>query len=205
MILPQYGKIPAMKKTVNPRLLRPEPMQRCALGECRAACCLYGVWIDRAEAETIQANAGLIALHMEIEHRDPAGWFDGREEPDEHTPSGWTVHSRVLPAPDHYGGTGCVFLRRDHRCALQAAAQANGLHPWRFKPFYCILHPLDLDEQGRITLDDTALLLEEPGSCLRPAGRPIPLAETFEPELRYLLGDDAYHALLNQEKTQKSG
>ena len=61
------------------------------------------------------------------------------------------------------------------------------MHPWRFKPFYCILHPLDLDEEGRITLDDTQLMLAEPGSCLRPADQPIPLVETFEPELRYLL------------------
>ncbi len=190
----------AMQKAVNPRLLKSEPMQRCALGECRAACCLYGVWIDQAEAQTIWDNAALIAPHMEPENRDPALWFDGREEPDEHTPSGRTVHSWVLPNPDHYGGTACIFLRRDHKCALQAAAQANGLHPWQWKPFYCILHPLDLDEEGRITLDETALLLEEAGSCLRPAGRPIPLVETFEPELRYLLGDAGFQALLERVK-----
>jgi len=192
----------AMQRAVNPRLLQSEPMQRCALAECRAACCLYGVWVDHAEAQTIQANAELIAPYMEPENRDPANWFDGREEPDEHTPSGRTVHSRVLPAPKHYGGTACIFLRKDHKCALQAAAQANGLHPWHWKPFYCILHPLDLDEEGRITLDETALLLEEPGSCLRPASRPIPLVETFEPELRYLLGDAAFQALLEQAKSR---
>ena len=189
-----------MQKAVNPRLLKSEPMQRCALGECRAACCLYGVWIDRTEAQTIRTNADRIAPHMEPENRDPDDWFDGREEPDEHTPSGWTVHSRVLPAPEHYGETACIFLRRDHKCALQTAAQANNLHPWQWKPFYCILHPLDLDEAGRITLDETNLLLEEPGSCLRPASQPIPLVETFEPELRYLLGEAGFQALLDRVK-----
>lgn len=189
-----------MQKTVHPRLLKSEPMRRCKLGECRAACCLYGVWIDRAEAQTIRANAARIAAYMEPENRAPENWFDGREEPDEHTPSGWTEHSRVLPAPDHYGGTACIFLRRDHKCALQAAAQASGLHPWQWKPFYCILHPLDLDEEGRITLDETEILLDEPGSCLRPAGQPIPLIATFEPELRYLLGDAGYEALLERVK-----
>ena len=171
-------------------------MQRCALGQCHAACCLYGVWIDRVEAKEILANAERIAPHMEPENRDPGDWFDGREEPDEHAISGWTVHSTVLPDPEHYGETACIFLRKDHLCALQVAAAANGLHPWRFKPFYCILHPLDFDEQGRITLDETDLMLEEPGSCLRPAAQPVPLVETFEPELRYLLGEKAYQQLL---------
>lgn len=188
----------AMKRKISPRLCQSEPVQRCTLDECKAACCLYGVWIDRNEAQTIQDNAALIAPHMPAEQRDPAGWFDDREEPDEHTPSGWTKHSRVLTAPDHYGGTACVFLRADHKCALQVAAQDNDLHPWTFKPFYCILHPLDLDEEGQITLDEAGLLLEEPGSCLRPAREPIPLVETFEPELRYLLGEAGYQALVRQ-------
>lgn len=190
-----------MDKRVNPRLLRCEAMQRCTLGECRAACCLYGVWIDRLEAREILANADLIARHMAEENRDPSDWFDGREEEDENAPSGWTVHSNVLPAPEHYGETACIFLREDHLCALQVAAQTSGLHPWRFKPFYCILHPLDLDDEGRITLDETEPMLAESGSCLRPADHPIPLVETFEPELRYLLGETAYQRLLLDRKT----
>ena len=187
--------IRGVEKRVNPRLHQSEPMRRCTLGECRAACCLHGVWIDRLEAQDILANAARIAPHLPPENRDPADWLDGSEEPDEHSLSGYTVHSTVLPAPDHYGETACIFLRTDHKCALQVAADAEGLHPWRFKPFYCILHPLDLDEQGRITLDETALMLEEEGSCLRPAETPIPLLETFAPELRYLLGEKGYARL----------
>jgi hypothetical protein len=176
-------------------MLRSEPMRRCTTGECRAACCLYGVWIDRLEAQEIRANAALIAPHLRPEYGDPRDWFDGREEPDENAPSGVTLHSGIVPDEEHYGGTACVFLREDHLCGLQVAANANGLHPWHFKPFYCILHPLDLDEQGRITLDETNLLLDEPGSCLRAARQPISLLETFEPELRYLLGEKAYEKL----------
>jgi hypothetical protein len=97
----------------------------------------------------------------------------------------------------HYGGTACVFLRSDHKCALQVASQASGHHPWHWKPFYCILHPLDLDEEGRITLDETDLMLDEPGSCLRPATENIPLLVTFEEELRYFLGDEEYEKLIN--------
>jgi len=181
-----------MKREINPRLLKSEPMQRCRLEECRAACCLYGVWLDRNEWAEIQTNADLIIPHMPAGRDDPTQWVDGREEMDEFVPSGHVIHSLVLDDPDHYGGTACVFLRPDHRCALQVAGQEAGVHAWRFKPFYCILHPLDLDDQGRITLDETEAMLSEPGSCLRPCERLVPLAETFEPELRYLLGDERY-------------
>lgn len=178
--------------TYNPRLLRSEAMQRCVLSECKGSCCLHGVWIDRAEREEILARAGLIAATMPETLRDPEAWFDGRVEADPFSRSGEVFHSNVLPDLAHYGGTACVFLREDFKCALQVAGEAAGLHPWRLKPFYCVLHPLDLDEEGRITLDSAEELLAEQGSCLRRADREIPLLKTFEPELSYLLGDETY-------------
>jgi hypothetical protein len=81
-------------------------------------------------------------------------------------------------------------MREDYQCALQTAADQANKHPWRFKPFYCILHPLDLDDHGRITLDEIHLLLAEPASCLRPDKKHIPLKETFSEELDYLLGKE---------------
>jgi hypothetical protein len=179
-----------MPDQINPRLLKSEPMRRCRLDECRAACCLHGVWIDAAEWLDIREHAELIIPHMPPGWDDPSLWIDDRTDEDPYSRSGRVVHSRVLPDPSHYGGTSCVFLRTDYKCALQVTADAMDLHPWRFKPFYCILHPLDLDEQGRITLDETGALLAEPGSCLRPAGQEIPLVETFAPELDYLLGEE---------------
>lgn len=173
---------------LNPRMNQAEPMQRCKLSECRGACCLHGVWLDLAEQADLLAHAASIAPHMPPALRDPSAWFNGERDADPFAPSGEVVHSNVLPDPTHYGGTACVFLRDDFKCALQVAGQAVGMHPWRFKPFYCVLHPLDLDEQGRITLDETSALLAEEGSCLRSAEMPIPLAETFAPELDYLFG-----------------
>lgn len=186
-------------------MLQTEPMRRCVLGECRGACCLHGVWIDAKQAEDILAHADLIGPHMPPDLQNPVVWLDDRKEEDPFQSSGQVQHSKVLPDPQHYGGTACVFLRADSKCALQVAADANGLHPWRFKPFYCVLHPLDLDEDGRITLDETALLLDEPGSCLRPAEREIPLAETFEDELRYFLGDERYGELSKDDPTRSVG
>lgn len=185
-----------MKYEINPRMLKSEFMVRCRLHECQAACCLYGVWVDTKEADRILAHSSIIAPEMVGDRNNPSDWFDGREDHDEHTPSGKVIHTRVMGNPKHYGGTECVFLRPDHRCALQTAAVKAGFHPWALKPFYCVLHPLDLDEKGRITLDDTGLLLDEPGSCLRPSKVRVPLLRTFEPEIRYFLGDQAYEELL---------
>jgi len=190
MNLPMPDSRPRIPNGVNPRLLRSEAMQRCQLGECKGACCLHGVWIDRAERDEILAQAGLIAAEMPEALRDPEAWFDGRVEADPFSRTGEVFHSNVLPDRAHYGGTACVFLREDFKCALQVAGEAAGLHPWHWKPFYCVLHPLDLDEEGRITLDTAQELLAEEGSCLRLSGREIPLMETFEPELGYLLGDE---------------
>jgi hypothetical protein len=184
-----------MLKKISARLYQSEPMRRCKLEECQAACCLYGVWIDRLEAKEILNNAGIIQPHLPLENRNPDEWFDDRQESDDHSLSGQVVHSSVLEDSNHYGGTACVFLRPDYKCALQVAGEASGFDPWHFKPFYCIVHPLDLDDHGRITLDETDLLLNEPASCLRRAPNPIPLSETFEPEMRYLLGDKDYQQL----------
>lgn len=177
---------------VSPRMLKAEALQRCKLGECKGACCVFGVWVDLREVDDIMRNATLILPHMPADARIPGEWFAAVEDIDKRSPSGRVIHTAVENRPEHYGGTACIFCLPDGKCALQVAAMANGLHPWRFKPFYCILHPLDLDEDGRITLDKVDEMVGEEGSCVRPALKPIPLIETFEPELSYLLGDKAY-------------
>lgn len=182
-------------------MLHSEPMQRCLLHECKGACCVFGVWVDEREMEDILENAALIAPHMPPGSESPADWFASYEDKDEFSPSKLVVHTAVETIPEHYGGTACVFWRSDAKCALQVAAVANGLHPWRFKPYYCILHPLDLDDEGRITVDETPEMIHEEGSCLRTSDHPIPLVETFEEELRYLLGDQAYAEMVEEAKS----
>ncbi len=180
---------------VNPRMLLAEPLQRCRLEDCKGACCVFGVWLDPREVDDIIRNSALILPHMPQDARTPGEWFAPVEDFDKRSPSGKVMHTAVETRPEHYGGTACIFCLEDGKCALQVAASANGLHPWRFKPYYCILHPLDLDEDGRITLDKPEEMVNEPGSCVRSAGQPIPLVDTFESEFRYLLGDKGYEAL----------
>ena len=185
---------------VNPRLLRSEPLQRCVLHECKGACCVFGVWVDRREVDDILANASLILPSMPENAKVPGEWFVPVEDDDIHSPSGKVIHTAVENNLEHYGGTACIFLREDAKCALQVAGAENNLHPWRFKPFYCILHPLDLDEEGRITVDEVETLVSEPGSCLQSADHPIPLTVTFEEELSYLLGEKGFKSLLDLVK-----
>ena len=176
-------------KRFNPRMEDSEPIQRCNFPECKAACCVYGTWVDKTDVEDILDHKNLIIPHMPSGHYHSNTWFDTQDEPDDHALSGKVVHTTVVPNADHYGGTACIFMRPDYKCALQVAGEASGMHRWRFKPFYCILHPLDLDEHGRITLDDIDLLLAEPASCLTRAEKDIPLKETFIEELNYLIGE----------------
>ncbi len=186
----------SIENRLNPRIFDAEPLQRCCLDECKGACCVFGVWVDPREMEDILANAKLIMPHMPEISQNPGEWFVPVEDVDKNSPSGKVIHTAVEPAPWHYGETACVFCHEDGKCSLQLAAVANGLHPWRFKPFYCILHPIDLDEQGRFTLDTLHALQTEQGSCLRPADKPIPFIETFAPELEYFLGEKGYQAML---------
>lgn len=181
-----------------------EPVRRCRLEECNGACCVFGVWVDPREMEDILSNAKLIMKYMPENAQNPGEWFVPVEDIDRHSPSGKVIHTAVEPAPTHYDETACIFWREGGKCNLQVAAMENNLHPWRFKPFYCILHPIDLDDQGRFTMDELKALVEEPGSCLRPAEYPIPFIETFEPELEYLLGKKGFLAMKEIAKDKKS-
>lgn len=180
---------------VNPRLLQSEAIQRCSLADCKGACCVFGVWVDLREVDDIMRNAAIILPHMPPDCRVPGEWFAAVEDRDKRSPSGRVIHTAIENRAEHYQGTACVFCLADGKCALQVAALANNLHPWRFKPFYCVLHPLDLDEEGRITLDAAEDMVNEQGSCLRRAPKPIPLLDTFEPELKYLLGEQTFSCL----------
>lgn len=172
-------------KSPHPRLSESVALQRCGWPACGSACCYGGAWLDETEAADLRQHAALLTPHLPPAAAAPADWFDGRREPDRHSLSGHVVHTAVVAAPGHYMETACIFLRPDHKCGLQVAGEQAALGAWRFKPFYCILHPLDLDEDGRITLDDEALLAEEPGSCLRAAAMRQRVDEIFAEELGY--------------------
>ena len=90
-------------------MLKSEPLRRCRLDECRAACCLHGAWVDQVEIKDILSHADLIAPHMLAPAVAPSDWFDERQETDQYAISGEVGHTTILSVPDHYGGTACIF------------------------------------------------------------------------------------------------
>ena len=168
-------------------MYQPVALACCDFPACRGTCCVHGVWVDLIEMEAILRHAALIVPLLPEDAADPATWFTDKEEDDLYTPSGRVRHTRVLTRPEHPLGTACVFwLPPEGHCALQAAAEAQGWHPWTLKPFYCVLHPLDLDEEGRITLDGPEELLNTPGGCVRRATEARPPVEIFAAELEWI-------------------
>ncbi len=177
-------------KRVSPQLQKSEKAERCNFPECKAACCVYGTWVDIVHAEKILDHAEIIQPYLLEEHRQPKLWFKEKEEKDPHVLSGKVIPTSVVPDSEHYGGSACIFLRGDYKCALQVAGEENNFHPWHFKPFYCILHPLEMDDQNQITLDEIHLLVAEQASCLILADKEIPLQSTFAEELDYFTKKD---------------
>lgn len=187
-----------VKFKISTRLYEKENLCICNYHTCQAACCRYGVWADIREAEDILKNSALILPFMEKGRPEPSGWFDRNPEEDHNSVSGKVVASTVAPDASHPIGSACVFLRHDWSCSLQIAAENAGLHPWRFKPFYCILHPLDLDDDGKISLPESDVILKEISNCLQKSEKPELLIKIFQPELEYLMGLKEYQALLNK-------
>jgi len=167
-------------------LFRTTRLRRCRLAECHAACCLHGVWVDPLEKEDVLRFSDAILPHMPEGRRDSNSWFGAIEERDSDFPSGYVVPSAVVPNAAHYGGTECVFLRPDWLCALQVAAVAEGEHPWRWKPFHCIIHPI-ATENGEFVLASDEELLAEEGGCFRAAPREGRMSDQLAEEIHFLL------------------
>jgi hypothetical protein len=167
-------------------LFRKTRLRRCALAECRGACCLHGVWVDPLEKYDVLAHAEFILPQMAEGRKESKDWFTEEREEDGFFPSGYLLQSATRPNPAHYGGTECIFLRPDAKCALQTAAVATGRHPWRWKPFHCIIHPITFADGAYTIAPDSELLMEEAG-CFRMGTAERPMHEWLTEELDFLV------------------
>lgn len=183
-------------RAVDPGLLEARAVGRCRLEECQSRCCSGGVYIHTAQVADILAHQDLIIPHLPPDRRDPSQWFDGLIEPDEDYPeAGDCMGTNVVDDPTHPAGTTCIFLSTNRRCALQTASIAAGEHPWRFKPFYCALHPLGL-EKGELVLVEGSEVYQEGGNCQRATADGLfPIYQLFDVETRLALGDAGYAEL----------
>ena len=183
-------------RPVSRTLFESREIRRCGVDECQSYCCMGGVYIHTSQVKDILDNQALILPHLAPDRQDPGRWFDGVEEPDNDYPeAGPCMSTTVVPDPTHLAGQTCIFLDPERRCSLQKAGIANGEHPWRFKPFYCALHPLVLSK-GELVLAEDDELYKEGGSCNRPnPGQFVPLYRLFDVETKLVLGEGGYAEL----------
>jgi hypothetical protein len=182
-------------RAVDRGMLEARANSRCRLEECQSYCCSGGVYIHTRQVDDILAHKDMIIPHLPPDRQDPSLWFDGKIEPDEDYPEGGPcMGTSVVKDETHPAGQTCIFLTADRRCALQTAGIAAGEHPWRFKPFYCALHPLEIIE-GALKLADDNELYQEGGSCQRASGEVIPLYQLFDVETKLVLGEAGYAQL----------
>ncbi len=184
-------------RRVHRGLLEARPMRRCELVECQSYCCSGGVYIHHRQVDDILAHQDLIKPLLPPERRDASQWFEGDEGLDEDYPEAGTgTGTAVVEDPTHPAGQTCIFLLPESRyCALQSAGMAQGEHPWRFKPFYCALHPLGLDGQELVLVEGSEMYLDG-GSCNRSTdGSVVPVYKLFEPEAKLVLGEAGYRQL----------
>jgi Fe-S-cluster containining protein len=200
------------KYWVDSRLLEKRPVARCLIGECHAACCSHGVYVDVGDATRIIDEAELIRPHLPADRWDESTWFEGGKSfkgaklKDGDFPTGYKVGTNTLQLPQFSSGTRCVFLRDDNRCALQRAAIAQGRHPLDLKPFYCALFPIvvlkdTIQLDGKDVLEDTIQLDDENelfsigGTCQRASQEPVALYKLFKDEMMLALGQEGYDDL----------
>ena len=176
-----------------PRLLQRDKVRRCALGECQAACCTGGVWLNPEEVPRILEWAEIIKSYLPRERHDESKWFE-LGGPDPRFPEGYEVGTTAVDDSARPGQTCCVFLRPDRICALQLASKEHGQGWPGLKPFYCALYPLYL-EDGVLTFDDVTPLDFEDSGCRRPACEARPLYTIYREEAILVLGEDGYQEL----------
>jgi hypothetical protein len=111
-------------------------------------CCHDGAWLESAEVQPLRRlvflrRDELRALGADLPDRflekTPEGAVKTATRAHAWPQSGW---------PAHFPHTRCVFALPDARCALQALADADGRHPWDYKPRACWMHPLREGARG---------------------------------------------------------
>jgi len=143
--------------------------------------------LDVEERDNILRHADLVHRHMEPSQvHDPGRWFDSEEDVDRDYPSGRGVGTQTTER-------GCIFLKSDGRCVLQAAAEEEGLPKDALKPFFCFAFPVTIDS-GVLIIDDPDLA-SRPECCSTVHGGSQSVLEVCAWEFEFVLGSEGIKAL----------
>jgi len=166
---------------------------------CRAACCAGGIWLCVGHVQRVLDASVDVAAWLDADRRDPAGWFTDEVVAHPDFPSGLGTATGVLPRPDGSGRPGCVFVRADHRCALQCAGEALGLAWPGLKPFDCATYPV-LRSEGSLRWDrSTGRKAVDCQSGPAAADLP-PFYSVFRREIELAIGVDGYRRIADSRR-----
>lgn len=172
------------------------PLARCDLAHCRGTCCAEGVFLNPEVASVVEKLARRYPAELAAFGLDLSTPLVEVDEAPGEPPSARTAlrprpfHAAVPDYPAHFPDTACALLTPDARCALQLLAEAEGRHPWHYKPPACWLHPISAARDG-IRLHD-ARTDPYPGGftsathCGRSPACGRPAREVLAPELAFL-------------------
>jgi len=159
----------------------------CSMQNCDATCCSQGVLLDPTEKEKILSHAETIIKYMEPQHeKDPTRWFDNAAELDTDFPSGKAEGTQTR---DY----GCVFLKSNGHCVLQAAASAEGKHKFFLKPFFCVAFPVTL-HHGELEIEDPGYTNRKECCSVDEAGE-LHVLDLLAEEFEYILGSKGFEDL----------
>ena len=171
---------------IDPLIFTHKFVKACDVCICSGECCYYGVYTDKKEFEKIMSIKERIIQSMDdSQTKDFQKWFEEPEE-DPDFESGVAVGTEV-----HNGK--CAFLDKNGYCTLQRIAMENGEFKWKYKPLYCILFPLVIDE-GVLTVDDDHL--DRMHYCNKPQNQVSTIFDCTKEELRFFFGEKFYEELV---------
>ncbi len=133
--------------------------QRDAAGrmQCEGICCYDGVTLHGDELNVIRQ---LLEQERSFFQQQQINFDQDFIEPDQFWGGEIKIASRPYHyssgvQPAHFNATRCWFSHLETAtCSLQNLAIRDGLHPWRYKPLECWIHPICLGtpQQLRIAI-----------------------------------------------------
>jgi len=175
---------------IDPIIFKQPFVKSCDICICSGECCYYGVYTDKFEHEKIiEIKERIIKSMDDSQTKNVDLWF---EEPQEDT----DFESGIAVGTELHNGK-CVFLDKQGFCTVQKIAMEDKEFKWKYKPLYCILFPLII-ENGVITVDTEHL--DRMHYCNKSENQVSTIFETCKEEIEYLVGKDGIKELEEYSK-----
>ncbi len=181
---------------VSSNLLTLSHGEHCHDGDCKAACCVGGIWVDLLEVQRILEHANDLRPFLAPQYAlNEDLWFEDDDYLHPDFPSGVALATRTVPRAANAEVDGCIFLRADHLCALHVASDALGLGWPGLKPFECATYPIRRAD-GIVGYDEETAAENPHADCQkRTEPSPLPRFVVFKAELELAIGKKAYSEL----------